>query len=82
MATLEDLNKALLEGEVIFSFEKKDGSERIARGTKKREMVPDSSVPIGKEYHKSDEVIRYYDLDKQDWRSFRKDKFIDIKDGK
>ena len=77
--TIEDLNKALLEGEVVFSFEKKDGTERVARGTKKMDMVPDSSVPSGKEYNKSDAVIRYYDLDKQDWRSFRKEKFIEIK---
>ena len=77
--TIEDLNKALLEGEVVFSFEKKDGTERVARGTKKMDMVPDSSVPSGKKYNKSDAVIRYYDLDKQDWRSFRKEKFIEIK---
>jgi len=78
--TVEDLNVALNEGEVVFQFEKKDGTIRTARGTKNFKVmnIDPSTAFSGKEYNKSDAVIRYYDLDKLSWRSFRKEKFITI----
>lgn len=78
--TVEDLNCALLETEVVFQYKKKDGTVRTARGTKNFKVmnIDPSTAFSDKEYNKSDKVIRYYDLDKQSWRSFRLESFITI----
>lgn len=76
-ADLKKLRALMIEGEVKFSFAKKDGSKRKARGTLKKGLIPDEFV--GDDRRKpSDLVFNYFDLDKEDWRCFRKENFLGI----
>lgn len=76
-ADLKKLRAFMREGEVKFTFMKKDGSKRKARGTLKKSLIPDKFV--GDDRRKpSDLVFNYFDLDKEDWRCFRKENFVGI----
>ena len=68
----------LLSGIVYFKFRKKNGEERVAHGTVNLQLIPAEKHPKGTAKNLSDEVVRYYDFTKNDWRSFRKDTFIQI----
>ena len=68
---IKEFKKALHEGEVEFKYTKKDGSERTARGTLNIEVMGEENAPTGtSERTYSDNVIRYYDLNSEGWRSF------------
>lgn len=76
--TLEELKKAMHEGEVHFKFKKKDGSIREAVGTLLMDIIPEEQHPsdsIG--YVQKEGVTRYFDIDKQQWRSFINENYID-----
>lgn len=70
----EDLVKKLKEelhnGEVKFSYYKKDGSVREARGTLNPNIYGKEHEPTGNGHPVPENQIRYYDLDAQGWRSF------------
>ena len=71
--------KQLAHGFATFSFFKKDGSIREARGTLFFPLIPADKHPKEKEpsaisYQPS--VFTFFDLDKQDWRSFDITNFI------
>ena len=73
------LRKALADGLVTFSFYKKDGSIREARATLHPTLIPADKWPKEKEpsaisYQPS--VFTFFDLDKQEWRSFSIANFI------
>jgi hypothetical protein len=60
--------------EVRVTFTKKDGSERILRCTLAESRIPEDKRPKEKkDTLSSDEAIRVFDVEKQDWRSFRWD---------
>jgi hypothetical protein len=63
-------------GVVEFKFRKLDGSERIAHGTLRDDMLPETKG-TGNKPHKSVQV--YYDTDAKEWRCFKKDKLIKMK---
>ena len=67
----------LQNGFVTFSFIKKDGTHRIATGTLYPHLIPVDKFPksSGDQRTPNFSVINYFDLDKQDWRSFRIDEF-------
>lgn len=72
-----NLKKQLHEGEVFFSYRKKDGTIRKARGTLKIDMIPKSYHPVMRPT--APENIRYWDLDAEThskWRSFIPENFI------
>lgn len=73
--SVEDLKQMLHEGIVSFEFIKKDGSVRQAKGTLLAEHLP----PL-KESDKSrkpnENVVVYFDMEKQSWRSFVKESFV------
>lgn len=73
----EELISRLQEGETRFRFMKMDGSLREARGTTNLRLVPADlhPSPIPKQKH-PDNVIRYFDLDKNWWRSLREETLI------
>lgn len=82
MEKIREFKQKLFEGEVTFSYKKKDGSVREARGTLKAELLPkvevtktDDEKPKKKRVVAED-VICYYDLDKASWRSFRFEQLI------
>ncbi len=71
-----ELKNRLAKGEVKFSFRKKDKRLRRARGTVDLNTILKENPDFGewdKEYQplklKNPYVIRFYDLDKKNWRS-------------
>ena len=71
----------LREGQVAFSFIKLNGQIRDAEGTTNLALVPEDKqpkglVPIQEQYA----TVAFFDLEKNEWRCFRTDFFIDLKD--
>lgn len=63
--THEELKSLLKQGPVDFSFRKKDGSLREAKGTLELSNVPIESQPKG---GKGPTGVIFFDLDKNGWR--------------
>ena len=78
--TQQDFTQLLRENfETKFKFTKKDGTEREARGTLNFDMIPAESTPKGTQTWKDPEdIIKYWDLDKEAWRSFRWEQFVEL----
>lgn len=79
----QDLKKKLHEGVVSFTFKKKDGTTRTAKGTTKMDLIPEEKRPVEKTIDPN--VVQgetsfqtYYDIDKQAWRSFVKSSLVSI----
>lgn len=53
------------------TFEKSDGSTRQMFCTTATTLIPEEKAPKGTGTFSSDETQRVFDLDKQEWRSFR-----------
>ena len=70
--------KWLSNGIVTFSFQKLNGDVREARGTLNNLLIPRDKMPKGssKIINHKFETINFYDLDKQEWRSFSISHFI------
>ena len=71
-------NEALKDGVVTFSFWKKDGSIREAKGTKNLLLIPTDKHPKGTRDPSSFQfsTFTFFDLDKGEWRSFSITHFI------
>lgn len=68
---VEELKSLMRKSVVKFTYLKKDGEERVACGTLDMEVIPEEAHPVGDSDRKvSDDVIRYYDVEKNGWRSF------------
>lgn len=78
--SIKVLKEKLHKGEVNFTFEKKDGSLRTAKGTLNLQVMGEENAPKGVDYSKSDTVTRYYDLNSNGWRSFTNINLISIDD--
>ena len=78
--TQKEFVKTLRENfETKFKFQKKDGTEREARGTLNFDVIPKESTPKGTQtWEDPDDIVKYWDLDKEAWRSFRWEQFIDL----
>lgn len=63
---------------VTITFTKTDGTKREMRCTQAHDLIPGDKVPKGTTRALSDEVARVFDLDKQEWRSFRWDSIISV----
>lgn len=55
------------------SFTKKDGTKRKMICTLKEGMIPSDQIPKGSGKATSEEALAVFDLEKQEWRSFRYD---------
>lgn len=76
----ERLKQMLREGAIEFEYTKKDGTTRIAVGTTKLDLFKDSpnyKQPVGNREVNSD-IITYWDLDKDGWRSFNGNNLVHI----
>lgn len=73
----QELVAMMCVGVVTFSYLKKDGTTRIARGTLSKEMCPKVE---SSERKTSGHLQIYYDVDKKAWRCFVKDNLLTIKD--
>ena len=71
----EAIKEALQEGEVVVTFVKKDGSERVMRATTHPGIIPAKFTPKGTRAH-SGEVQPVFDLDENHWKSFRWDSLV------
>jgi hypothetical protein len=64
--------RGILQSEKVeVTFVKKDGSERVMNCTLKD--IPEDKTPKGSGKKESDDSIAVFDLDKNEWRSFRFD---------
>ena len=77
----ERFRKMLSQGVWQFSYFKKEGGIRQARGTLDMSLIPEDQRPKGIERSQTTNDQRpmtfpYYDLDKNAWRSFCLDLFI------
>ena len=66
--TADQLRDQLRLGVLEFSYLKKNGTLREARGTKCLDEIPEDKHPIGGN-SPGDSVITYFDLDINAWRS-------------
>lgn len=76
MTAIEELRKKLLEGIVEFSYTKKDGSLRTAKGTLCMDNIPEEQQPKATGTDTL-EVFRYYDINSGGWRSFKVDNLVE-----
>jgi hypothetical protein len=77
--TKEELVEKLKEGEVVVTFKKKDGTERVMKCTKSFTLIPEENHPKAENSTpKVDEngnpiisdLITVWDVEKSGWRSF------------
>ena len=66
----------LKTGAMLVTFTKKNGEERVMRCTQNMGMVPEEKHPVGTGPVYDPMQVRVFDLDKDEWRSFRKDSII------
>lgn len=72
----KELKQELRKREVKFSYWKKNGSVREARGTLNSEVYGKDNEPSGSSRSVPENQVRYYDLDAQGWRSFLAENLI------
>lgn len=73
---IKEFKESLRNGVVEFSYEKKDGTIREAKGTLNSDIYGEENKPKGTGFEVPDNIVKYYDLDKVGWRSFNFDKLI------
>lgn len=67
------LKSRLGDGPVKVTFVKKNGEERALNCTLKSDVIPLYEKKTDREKAKNDEVLSVWDLDINEWRSFRFD---------
>ena len=75
------LKTLLHERAVTVTFEKKDGSERKMYCTLSEEEIPASKAPKGTGKKENSDSLAVFDLEKEEWRSFRWDSVKKIEFG-
>jgi hypothetical protein len=75
------LKTLLRERSVTVTFEKKDGSERKMCCTLSEEEIPPSKAPKGTGKKENSDSLAVFDLEKEEWRSFRWDSVKKIEFG-
>jgi hypothetical protein len=74
-----DWLRGLLRSEkVTLTFTKKDGTERTMVCTLMEDKIPSEKAPKNTGKAQSEESMAVFDLEKQDWRSFRFDSVKEI----
>ena len=79
---LAKLKRLLKNGVVEFSYKKKDGSVRKAKGTLNDELLPETDRDDERKKNLSKECFYYFDLKRDDFRCFIRDNFLEIKEKK
>lgn len=68
------LRSVLKDFVVTITFTKKDGDERVIKATLKEDLIPEDMIPKGTSTRKkSEESQSVFDVEKDEWRSFRWD---------
>ena len=76
--TIENLKSQMRNGIVEFSYIKKDGSTRVAKGTLNFDIMGEENQPKNGIDYNSYNTTRYFDVNSNGWRSFKNDNFIEI----
>jgi len=78
----DDLNDALVAEEVTVTFRKADDSTRVMRCTKDAKRIPEDALNRIVNGHKAKApagLYRVWDIEKQDWRSFKEERLVSWK---
>lgn len=75
---IDELKEKLRNGEARFTYKKKNGDERTARGTLKKEIYGEANEPKGTAKSVPENQIRYFDLDSNGWRSFIAENLVSV----
>ena len=73
------LRGVIVMHETTVVFTKKDGTKRKLLCTLAEDKIPSEKAPKNTGKAKSDEAIAVFDIESQDWRSFRWDSVKEIK---
>ena len=77
--SIELLKEILGIEKVYFEYMKQDGTIRKAYGTRQFTFIPEDKQPKNEADGTLYENVRYFDLEKQEWRSIAKDvKEVDV----
>ena len=77
----ERFRRWLKNGVVTFTYMKKDGSLREAKGTLNDLLIPTDKLPKGTGTAEPNySSLSYFDLERQDWRSFNVAEFVGFVD--
>ena len=77
----ESFRDAISNGFARFTYRKKDGTTRSALGTRSPTLIPADKAPKGENRESKIEdckSIPYFDLEKNEWRSFNVLNFISL----
>ena len=75
----EQLKNLMRNGKVSFTYVKNDGTERHAIGTLSTDIIPSESQPkTDGGRNLSEDILRYYDVEKEGWRSCIKKNIVSI----
>ena len=72
------LRSVLRMHETSITFIKKDGTERKMLCTLMEDKIPSEKLPKNSGKAQSEESVAVFDLEKEDWRSFRFDSIKEI----
>lgn len=75
---VDELKEKLRNGEAKFTYKKKNGEERTARGTLNKEIYGEANEPKGTAKSMPENQIRYFDLDSNGWRSFIAENLVSV----
>lgn len=76
--TRDQIIEELKTGIKKFSFTKTDGTIREAKGTRNIDIITEENALPKGIVKDNDTIIKYYDIDKGGWRSFKVDNFIEF----
>lgn len=65
------VKEQLRQGTVNVNFTKVDGTSRVMRCTLAESLIPEAKKPANTNTKEAETAQRAFDLDKQEWRSFR-----------
>lgn len=75
---LEHLEIALTKGVVKIKFEKKDGSLRVMNATLNPKLIIEYEKKTDKIKTVNKEIMSVFDVDLNEWRSFRKNSLKEV----
>jgi len=73
------LYRAMCKSIATFTFRKVNGTLRHSTGTLSVQIIPSHCIPTGIHLHaKNSNRQTYFDMDKQEWRSYKRENLISI----
>jgi hypothetical protein len=79
MSESNEIDYSALRSVALVIFEKMDGTIREMVCTSNLDIVPSSQHPKGVRTNLPDYIVRVFDLQKEDWRSFNRASVLSIR---